>query len=218
MRYATDNRVVQSVYAVISGPWRFAFYGVVGIVVALSIYLPVRDLYAAYRTGDILERQLAVRTEYNEGLESKVDSLLSTEGIEEAARKNLGLVMPGEHAVEVIGLDDESDASTDSASAPEASDSSSDASASEEGGSAGQSDGADSAQEDGGGASSADAAGSGSQGASGSEGESEPASSAEVEAAERAVADDVPWFIKVLDAFFFYRGVEGQTVSSTGSK
>ena len=101
MRYAADNRVVQTTYAITTGPWRFAFYGVVAAAIALSVYFPVRDLYAAYRTGDILERQLAVRESYNKTLETEVNKLLSTEGIEDAARRNLGLVMPGEHAVEV---------------------------------------------------------------------------------------------------------------------
>ena len=93
MRYATDNRVVQTLYAITTGPWRFAFYGAVALAVAVSIYFPARDYYAAYRTGDILSRQLEVREAYNKELEAKVDKLLSTEGIEETARKKLGLVM-----------------------------------------------------------------------------------------------------------------------------
>ena len=75
MRYAADNRVVQTIYAITTGPWRFAFYGVVAAAIALSVYFPVRDLYAAYRTGDILERQLAVRESYNKTLETEVNKL-----------------------------------------------------------------------------------------------------------------------------------------------
>lgn len=202
MRYAADNRVVQTIYAITTGPWRFAFYGVVAAAIALSVYFPVRDLYAAYRTGDILERQLAVRESYNKTLETEVNKLLSTEGIEDAARRNLGLVMPGEHAVEVIGLEDEAGDSSGSADA-------SDASADQSGDTTGDEDDASDAQD----AASTDSDASGSAtGAS-----SDPNTSAEVEAAEQAVANDAPWYIKVLDAFFFYQGVEGQTVSSTGN-
>lgn len=157
MRYAADNRVVQAVYQLTTGPARYAFYGLIVLAVAISVYFPVRDLYAAYRTGDILERQLEVRNDYNKGLEDDVDHLLSTEGIEDIAREDLGLVLPGEHAVTVTGIDPE-----------------------------------DTDEED--------AAGT----------------SSEVEQAEQAAAEEAPWYIKLLDVVFFYQGVEGQTVASTG--
>ena len=170
----------------------------------------MRDLYAAYRTGDILERQLAVRESYNKTLETEVNKLLSTEGIEDAARQNLGLVMPGEHAVEVIGLEDEAgdsssdEASSDSSGSADASDASADQSGDAAGDESDASDAQDAASTDSGASDSATGA------------SSDPNTSAEVEAAEQAVANDAPWYIKVLDAFFFYQGVEGQTVSSTG--
>lgn len=211
MRYAADNRVVQTIYAITTGPWRFAFYGVVAAAIALSVYFPVRDLYAAYRTGDILERQLAVRESYNKTLETEVNKLLSTEGIEDAARRNLGLVMPGEHAVEVIGLEDEADGSSSDEASGDSNGSAdaSDASADQSGDASGDESDASSAQD----AASTDSGASGS--ATGAP--SDPNTSAEVEAAEQAVANDAPWYIKVLDAFFFYQGVEDQTVSSTGN-
>ncbi len=157
MRYAADNRAVQAVYQFTTGPARYAFYGLIALAVAISVYFPVRDLYAAYRTGDILERQLEVRNDYNKGLEDDVNHLLSTEGIEDIAREDLGLVLPGEHAVTVTGIDPED---TDEK----------------------------------------DATGT----------------SSEVEQAEQAAAEEAPWYIKLLDAVFFYQGVEGQTVASTG--
>ncbi len=250
MRYATDNRVVQTLYAITTGPWRFAFYGAVALAVAVSIYFPARDYYAAYRTGDILSRQLEVREAYNKELEAKVDKLLSTEGIKETARKKLGLVMPGEHAVEVIGIDDDtssSDSGQSSGNSPandadDAAASSKAASSAKktngtdgangaaraadaqgnQGASADAKDQANSAAD----AGTADAAGSTADQADASKGktgdaasddaQSAPSTSAEVEAAERAVAEDAPWYIHVLDALFFYQGVEGQTVSSTG--
>lgn len=109
MRYAADNRIVQTVYHFTTGPWRAAFYAAVVLAVAVGVYFPVRDLYAAYRTNGILESQLSVRKAYNDELSKSVDRLLSTEGIEAIARERLGLVMPGEHAVNVVGIDDSSD-------------------------------------------------------------------------------------------------------------
>ncbi|WP_418739420.1 FtsB family cell division protein [Enorma sp.] len=156
MRYAADNRIVQAVYQFTTGSTRYLFYGLVVLAVGIGLYFPVRDLYTAYRTGDILERQLEVRNDYNEVLEDKVSRLLSTEGIEDIARENLGLVMPGERVVTVTGVEADESSSGDSLTA------------------------------------------------------------SEVENAELAVVDDAPWYIKVLDAIFFYRGVEGQVVSSAG--
>ena len=46
--------------------------------------------------------------------------------------------------------------------------------------------------------------------------EDEPMTSADVEAAEQAVVEDAPWYIRMLDALFFYQGAEGQSVASTG--
>ncbi len=68
----------------------------------------------------------------------------STEGIERAAREDLGLVMPGERVIDVVGLED-------------------------------------------------DAA-----------------------AAAAGDAADASWYIRMLDALFFYQGAEGQSVASTG--
>lgn len=178
MRYAADSRLIQTIYDLVTGPWRFAFFAAVVLVAALGIYFPVRDLYTAHRTGQILERQLEIREAYNDRLQSEVDKLLSTEGIGEIARSELGLVSPGEHAVEVIGIEDED------------------------------------AQDGSGGGASSDGSASG----DGSEAAvpEEPSNSVEVEAAERAVLDDVPWYIEVLDTIFQYQGVEGQTVTSAG--
>lgn len=210
MRYAADNRVVQFIYSLTTGSTKPIFYAAVAAVVLVSIYFPVRDLYAAYRTGMVLDQQLEIRNEYNERLESHVNGLLSTEGIERAAREDLGLVMPGERVIDVVGLED--DAAADAAE-----------------GSAGTSDapaedaaaGDDAADTD------ADAEGQAAQDADAAEdaaateepaedSEDEPMTSADVEAAEQAVVEDAPWYIRMLDALFFYQGAEGQSVASTG--
>ena len=78
----------------------------------VSLYFPVRDLYVAKRSSDILAKQVEIRQQYNDELQKSVDKLLSEEGIKDAASEDLGLVMPGEKRVEVQGLDDDSDSSS----------------------------------------------------------------------------------------------------------
>ena len=78
----------------------------------VSLYFPVRDLYVAKRSSDILTKQVEIRQQYNDGLQKSVDKLLSEEGIKDAASEDLGLVMPGEKRIEVQGLDDDSDSSS----------------------------------------------------------------------------------------------------------
>lgn len=183
MRYASDNRFVRAVYTLTTGPFKFAFWGIVIVAIGFGVYFPVRDLYVAERTGDILARQLEIRQEYNDRLGSDVDDLLSEEGVKDKARKDLGLVMPGEKTLDVTGLD--------------------------------EGDGSDTDADEG----SGDSATTGEDGADEGEGAgaaSVPMTSAELEAAEQAVAEDAPWYIKMLDAVFMFEGVEGQEVASSG--
>lgn len=227
MRYASDNRVVRAIYTITTGPYRLFFYLGVILVVGLSLYFPLRDLYTAHRTGEILRQQQEIRDAYNEKLQGEVNKLLSTEGIEDTARENLGLVKPGETAIDIVGLDEEEPAApegaegTDAAAGadatdaaggaagannPDAADADAAADAEDQGDAAGQ-----------GGAAGDDAAGESDAAASEPETPAEPTTSAEAEAAERAVVEDVPWYIQLLDAIFFYQGTSGQKVTSTGS-
>lgn len=120
MKYANDNRVVRAIYAITTGPQRVLFYAVVACALLAYAYGPVRDLYVSYRTGDILAKQEAIQQEYKDGLETEVESYLSEQGIEEAARKQ-GMVMPGERSITVTGdgssTDSNSQDSTSSSSA-----------------------------------------------------------------------------------------------------
>lgn len=120
MKYANDNRVVRAIYAITIGPQRVLFYAVVACALLAYAYGPVRDLYVSYRTGDILAKQEAIQQEYKDGLETEVESYLSEQGIEEAARKQ-GMVMPGERSITVTGdgssTDSNSQDSTSSSSA-----------------------------------------------------------------------------------------------------
>ena len=129
MKYANDNRVVRAIYAITTGPQRVLFYAVVACALLAYAYGPVRDLYVSYRTGDILAKQEAIQQEYKDGLETEVESYLSEQGIEEAARKQ-GMVMPGERSITVTG----DGSSTDSSSQDSTSSSSADAASSSDSG------------------------------------------------------------------------------------
>lgn len=116
MKYAADNRAVQAIYNFTTGTTKPLFIALVVLAVLASMYGPVRDCYVAYRSGEVLSKQIALRESYNKSIQSEVDTLLSREGIEDAARTRLGLVMPGESTLTVKGLDDDSSSSDSSAS------------------------------------------------------------------------------------------------------
>lgn len=111
MHYANDNAVVKAIYDFTHGPQRGLFIGIVAALALVSLYFPVRDLYVAKRSSDILAKQVEIREQYNDELQKSVDKLLSEEGIKDAATEDLGLVMPGETKIDVLGLDDDSDSS-----------------------------------------------------------------------------------------------------------
>lgn len=112
MRYANDNAVVKAIYDFTHGSLRLLFIGIVVALALVSLYFPVRDLYVAMRSSDILAKQVEIREQYNDELQKSVDKLLSEEGIKDAASEDLGLVMPGETRIDVLGLDDDSDSSS----------------------------------------------------------------------------------------------------------
>ncbi len=112
MHYANDNAVVKAIYDFTHGPQRALFIGIVAALALVSLYFPVRDLYVAKRSSDILAKQVEIRQQYNDELQKSVDKLLSEQGIKDAATEDLGLVMPGEKRIEVQGLDDDSDSSS----------------------------------------------------------------------------------------------------------
>lgn len=220
MKFASDNRAVQLFYGLTTGPRRYLFYLAVAILVGVGVYFPVRDFYIAVRTESILEEQNAIRDTYNESLGSEVESLLSEEGISDAARRDYGMVMPGEKTITVEGLDEDGnpvvvDEGEQGAEGQNAQDESSDATSSQDPSSA---NGAASKNDEGKlkGEDAADKSKTGSSGSTDSSGGSEPSTSAEVEAAERAVFENSAWYWKLLDALFFFDGANGMAVVSTG--
>ena len=216
MRYASDNKVVQALYGITTGPYKYLLILLVIVAAGVSLYFPIRDYYVAYRTNDILTRQLQLREAYNESLQSDVDQLLSTEGIENAARENLGLVMPGEKRIDVVGSVGDGADSSDASDAEGSSGTQDGGGADASGGDASQDDSSSGSTDAG---TSGDSDGDATSDDSGSDVSSTqkvPTTSAELREAEAAIAEEAPWYIKALDTLFFYQGVDGQKVSSTG--
>lgn len=111
MRYANDNAVVKAIYDFTHGSLRPLFIGIVVVLALVSLYFPVRDLYVAKRSSDILAKQVEIREQYNDEMKKDTDKWFSEEGIKDSAR-DLGMVMPGEKRIEVQGLDEDSDSSS----------------------------------------------------------------------------------------------------------
>lgn len=115
MHYANDNAVVKAIYDFTHGSLRPLFIGIVVALALVSLYFPVRDLYVAKRSSDILAKQVEIREQYNDEMKKDTDKWFSEEGIKDTAR-DLGMVMPGEKRIDVQGLDDDSDSSSSSKS------------------------------------------------------------------------------------------------------
>lgn len=111
MRYANDNAAVKAIYDFTHGSLRPLFIGIVVALALVSLYFPVRDLYVAKRSNDILAKQVEIREQYNDEMKKDTDKWFSEEGIKDSAR-DLGMVMPGEKRIEVQGLDEDSDSSS----------------------------------------------------------------------------------------------------------
>lgn len=111
MRYANDNAVVKAIYDFTHGSLRPLFIGIVVTLALVSLYFPVRDLYVAKRSSDILAKQVEIRVQYNDEMKKDTDKWFSEEGIKDSAR-DLGMAMPDEKRIEVQGLDEDSDSSS----------------------------------------------------------------------------------------------------------
>lgn len=111
MHYANDNAVIKAIYDFTHGSLRPLFIGIVVALALVSLYFPVRDLYVAKRSNDILAKQVEIREQYKDEMKKDTDKWLSEEGIKDRARE-LGMAMPGEKRIEVLGLDDDSDSSS----------------------------------------------------------------------------------------------------------
>ena len=86
---------------------------VVVVAVGAFLYPPARAYYVASRNNAILAAKVADVNANNQQLQSQVDSLMTREGIEDAAR-SLGYVYEGGTAVDMSGVDGSSDGSSSS--------------------------------------------------------------------------------------------------------
>lgn len=111
MRYANDNAVIKAIYDFTHGSLRPLFIGIVVALALVSLYFPVRDLYVAKRSNDILAKQVEIREQYKDEMKKDTDKWLSEEGTKDRARE-LGMAMLGEKRIEVQGLDGDSDSSS----------------------------------------------------------------------------------------------------------
>lgn len=84
------------------------------LVVVAALYAPARTYYSAWRTNGILQSSKDAIDQSNSAYESDNSRLMSSEGIQDEARKR-GYVSEGETGVKVEGLD-ESSSSSDSSS------------------------------------------------------------------------------------------------------
>jgi cell division protein FtsL len=77
---------------------------VLGLVVILTwtFYPALRIHYQENRERSRLETELESLRERNESLNAQVERLRTPEGVEEAARENLGMVKPGENLYVVV--------------------------------------------------------------------------------------------------------------------
>jgi cell division protein FtsB len=90
---------------------RLAILAVLGLVavgvVLLTNVLPIRSLMAQQRRVDQAQEQLTALQEENAKLQAEADFLSSDAGVEMVARRDFGLVKPGETAYVVVDPNDE---------------------------------------------------------------------------------------------------------------
>jgi len=90
---------------------RVAILAVIGLVVVGAVLvtnvLPIRSLMAQQRRVDLAQEQLGALQEANDRLQASADFLSSDAGVEMVARRDFGLVRPGETAYVVIDPNDE---------------------------------------------------------------------------------------------------------------
>jgi len=90
---------------------RAALLAVIGVIVVAAVLLtnvlPIRSLMAEQRRVDQARDQLATIQQENAKLQADADFLSSDAGVEMVARRDFGLVKPGETAYVVVDPNDE---------------------------------------------------------------------------------------------------------------
>jgi cell division protein FtsB len=90
---------------------RAALLAVIGVIVVAAVLLtnvlPIRSLMAEQRRVDQARDQLATIQQENAKLQADADFLSSDAGVEMVARRDFGLVKPGDTAYVVVDPNDE---------------------------------------------------------------------------------------------------------------
>jgi len=90
---------------------RAALLAVIGVIVVAAVLLtnvlPIRSLMAEQRRVDQARDQLATIQQENAKLQAEADFLSSDAGVEMVARRDFGLVKPGDTAYVVVDPNDE---------------------------------------------------------------------------------------------------------------
>jgi len=72
------------------------------VVIGFMYYAPLKILYREARQERVLREQLVAVQQYNATVKQEIVSLETTEGAEDYARSQLGLVKKGDHMVVVL--------------------------------------------------------------------------------------------------------------------
>lgn len=109
----------RAVFSLTAFDWKGSPRKSAGIMVAaclvlscLFLYSPAQQYYSAVRQNQQAQAEYAALVERNENIQSSVETLTSSEGIEDRARKELGWVKEGENAVTVYGVASENNPSS----------------------------------------------------------------------------------------------------------
>lgn len=105
-RLATARNALRA-HLMVEHVWRVAMVWVTALACVLvtitMLYFPSQELYRAVRENERLAQELDLNLARNEQMQTRVASLQTAEGIQDEATRAYGLVMPGEHAVTVVG-------------------------------------------------------------------------------------------------------------------
>lgn len=101
-----------SVVAWVEGHRGIAIVLALTLLVVGTLYAPLQSYYVATRANEALTSQLSAINASNEVMQAQVDALMTKEGIEDEARRR-GYVEEGESAVDMSGVTDSQDPSSD---------------------------------------------------------------------------------------------------------
>ncbi len=82
------------------------------------LYLPAQQLYLNMRENERLVDELDQNLARNEQIQQRVDALQTAEGVQDEARRVYGLIIPGDNAVSIVGVDYEESSTTIPAEIP----------------------------------------------------------------------------------------------------